>query len=171
MATSRTIGPERSHFGGENGVIMEIVGSKNRYFWRCIHCGFELGGKAFQNGKARIHLSGDPSLRNGSIAQLCDKAPSEVQQQFALLERKRRLQKEQRVATRKRAAELMGVSTPSPVRSKRVQRTLPFRSQSTSDFVDLAWAKSFFGLDIPPAKISHPLFREAIKATQRSNAS
>ena len=168
---SRQVGPERAHFGGKNGLITETSNHVTRYYWRCIHCGYELGGKNFQNAKARIHLSGDPGLRNGTIANLCAKAPEKVQQQFALLERQKRVEKEQKAAQRKRAAELM-CATPSPVhkRKRSTQRTLSFHNNNSMDEdVDLAWGKAFFGLDIAPAKISHPLFREAIYATQKSS--
>ena len=168
---SRQVGPERAHFGGKDGLITETTHGKIRHFWRCMHCGYEMGGLTFQNGKARIHLSGDPSLRNGTIANLCNKAPDEVRQQFSLLERQKRLEKKQKNAQRKRATELM-CATPSPVhkRKRNTQRTLSFHNNiSRDEDVDLAWAKAFFGLDIAPAKISHPLFREAIYATQKSS--
>ena len=138
-----------------------------------MHCGFQLGGKCFPNAKARIHLSGNSSLRNGSVSQLCTKAPEEVNRQFTLLEQTKRSAKHQKDVQRKRATELM-CATPSPVikRNRRIQGTLPFHRQiAKDDDVDLAWGKAFFGLDIAPAKISHPLFREAICTSQQSRTS
>ena len=163
-SSNRKLGAERKHF---DGLFVEKIGSVERNFWKCMHCGHEIGGKGFPNSKARIHLSGDVSLRNGSISVLCMKAPEEVQHEFAALVRKKRAAKEQRIATQKRAAQLMSVvtnmtDTPSPARRKRRrQGTLPFVSTTVDDDVDLAWAKAFYGLDIPPAKISNILFFKA----------
>ena len=163
----RKLGAERGHF---DGLFVEKVGGVERNFWRCVHCAFEIGGKNFPNSKARIHLSGDARLRNGSISTLCTKAPEDVQHEFAALVLKKRAEKEQRLALKKRAAQLFSPGTPSP-RRKRRQGTLPFLPTTVDDDVDLAWAKAFYGLDIAPAKISNPLFREAIQATQASSPS
>ena len=77
------VGPERAHFGGEYGLITETrENGRPRYFWRCSHCNFQLGGKVFPNEKARIHLSGDASLRNGMISMVCSLVPEDVQKQF-----------------------------------------------------------------------------------------
>ena len=104
----REIGPERTHFGDTEGLFTEINGELTRYFWRCIHCGWELGGKNFQNSnKARIHLSGDPTLRTGFISRLCVTAPNEVKQQFATLERTLRAARKKKVKKRKRAKVLL----------------------------------------------------------------
>ena len=85
-------GPERKHFGGDKGLITEVSGGKTRYFWRCNFCKHEIGDKSFPNAKARVHLSGDVTLKTGLISVLCPKAPSDVKEQFALLEKTRRLQ-------------------------------------------------------------------------------
>ena len=168
------IGPERAHFGGENGLITEITGSGTKYYWRCAFCSWELGGKCFANAKARIHLSGDPQLKNGQIANLCTKAPDDIKEQFAKLERKKRKEKHQREMTRKRGMELMNGDPSSPVNVKRrksKQITLPFASSQTlSDReVDRAWGMACFGLDIAPNKLNDPLFRDAFHATQNSS--
>ena len=42
----REPGPERAHFGGEDGLITEITtGGRRKYFWRCMYCSFIIGGK------------------------------------------------------------------------------------------------------------------------------
>ena len=88
---SREVGSERAHFGGQNGVICETSNGRERYsFWRCMHCDFQVGGRTFHNQKARIHLSGDKSLRNGLITTVCTGAPEEVKRQFAALEETKR---------------------------------------------------------------------------------
>ena len=46
---------------------------------------YEIGGQTFQNMKARIHLSGDLKLRNGIVANVCEQAPEEIQEQFGAL--------------------------------------------------------------------------------------
>ena len=76
----RKLGPERAHF---NGPIKETQSNgSSRYFWRCNYCTYELGGQVFQNKKARIHLSGDLKLRNGIIANVCQRAPEQIKQEF-----------------------------------------------------------------------------------------
>ena len=86
----RKLGPERAHF---NGPIKETQSSgTSRYFWRCKYCAYEIGGQVFQNRKARIHLSGDLKLRNGIVANVCQRAPDEIKEQFsALVEEKRQV--------------------------------------------------------------------------------
>ena len=86
----RELGPERQHFGGADGLISETRLGKTRFFWRCMHCSWEMGGKNFQNNKARIHLSGDPSLRNGLVSSVCTVAPEYVKTKFVNLERGKR---------------------------------------------------------------------------------
>ena len=34
----RQVGPEREHFGGEDGLHTEIARDKPRYFWKYKHC-------------------------------------------------------------------------------------------------------------------------------------
>ena len=163
----REIGPERTHFGGEGGLVTETHLGRTRHFWRCMYCNWQVGGKNFQNGKARIHLSGDPSLRNGMIATVCPNAPDEVKREFANLEREKRQQKQKRFAKRQRAAELLkhkkGDDTPPQKQSK-----LNLRNRAPNEEVDKAWGEAFFGLDIPAAKVDNPLFREAIRLTKKS---
>ena len=99
----RIIGPERDHFGGEDGLCTEICNGKCSYYWKCMYCNFQIGGKNFPNVKARIHLSGDPSLRNGMISTVCSNAPNEVNSkvQFRnLVCTKNRLEKEERFRKR-----------------------------------------------------------------------
>ena len=71
----RQAGPERSHFGGEHGLISETQNGEVKYYWKCMYCGWKVGGKSFQNQKARVHLSGDATLKSGLIMELCEKAP------------------------------------------------------------------------------------------------
>ena len=99
----RKAGPERKHFGGEGGMITETQNGVVSYYWKCMYCGWKVGGKYFQNKKARVHLSGDPDLRNGLITEVYQKAPEVVKQEFALLERQKRVEQQQLVASRKRA--------------------------------------------------------------------
>ena len=104
----KNVGPERAHFGGEFGLITETrQDGSAKYFWRCVHCNFCIGGKIFANVKARIHLSGDPKLRSGIISQVCTRAPEEVQKKFKAICAKKAEQKERRLAVRKRARELV----------------------------------------------------------------
>ena len=165
----KQLGPERSHFGGEHGLITAIIGGTAKYYWRCEFCNWELGGKCFVNAKARIHLSGDPQLKNGQVVNLCTKAPDEIKQKFAKLERQKRQDKQQREMTRKRGLELMQ----SPVNKRRKSRqiTLLFKSSQTltDREVDDAWGLTCFGLDIPPNKLSDPLFKDVFHATQNSS--
>ena len=166
----RVRGPERNHFGGEGGLISKTQDGVQTYYWECMHCGWKVGGKNFQNNKARIHLSGDPALRNGLITDVCTKAPAKVQQDFAALERRKRLEKSKTAVSRKRAAELVLVKKhSSPLIKRKRQSALPFqKSRLSNDDVDNAWAHACFGLDIPPNKINHVLFREAIAATMKA---
>ena len=167
----REPGPERSHFGGSGGLITLHQNGKVSYSWKCIHCGWHLGGKNFQNSKARIHLSGDSSLRSGLISQVCDSAPAEIMEQFALLERVSRKEKAAKKASRKRANELMQ-SSPSAPHKRAKQSRLPFSKKVvTNKVVDEAWALAFYGLDLPANKIVHPLFRDTIHATKQSSSS
>ena len=163
----RTIGPERDHFGGEDGLCTEICNGQYNYYWKCMHCSFRLGGKNFPNAKERIHLSGDPSLRNGLISIVCSNAPDAVKTQFGLLVRTKRLEKEHRLKKRKRRDELLrsNKTAISPLKQSRLAVTPP---SLADDVVDDAWGEAFFGLDISVNKIQQPLFREAITATQRS---
>ena len=78
----RERGPEHKHFGGADGLITETVHGVPKYYWRCNFCKGTIGGKIFPNAKARIHLSGDKSLRNGMIATVCPRAPDEIKEQF-----------------------------------------------------------------------------------------
>ena len=170
----KKLGPERAHFGGEHGLVTEIVGGGTKYYWRCQFCNWEMGGKCFGNAKARIHLSGDIKLKNGQVATVCDVAPDDIKEQFAALERAKRLEKQQRTSTRKRAIELMNADPSSPVnvkRAKSAQSRLPFSPRGTlSDLeVDDAWGMACFGLDLAPNKLNDPLFRDAFRASQNSS--
>lgn len=165
----RNVGPERAHFGGLGGLITETQNGNATYSWKCIHCGWRLGGKNFQNIKARIHLSGDASLRNGMISKVCDKASSEIRKQFTALENEKRLAKDRKMQTRKRSQELLQSSPGAISKKSKIQPRLPFSSESLpAAQVDDAWALCFFGLDIAPNKAIQPLFREAIAATRKS---
>ena len=159
----RQTGPEREHFGGEDGLCTEICRGKTRYFWKCNHCDWVLGGKNFQNCKVRIHLSGDPSLRNGIVSAVCPRAPENVKQQFTLLTHTKRMEKRLRSQKRKRSLELLNNS---PV-TKQTRLRVTAETLVDED-VDDSWGEAFFGLDIVSFKIGHPLFREAIAATKRS---
>ena len=163
----RLVGEERKHFGGEDGLYTEIAHGKPRYFWRCKFCNWELGGKNFQNDKARIHLSGDPSLRNGLISVVCPRAPDEVKRRFTLLEQSKRMEKDQRHQKRKRGLALLNPRNSPVTKQTRLRATL---STLAHEDVDDSWGEAFFGLDIAAFKIAHPLFREAIAVTQRSKS-
>ena len=164
----RSLGPERAHFGGEGGLISETSLGRTRYFWRCAYCNWEMGGKNFQNNKARIHLSGDPNLRNGLVSRVCHSAPNNIKQQFSAIERSKRDNKRRASAKRRRAKELLG--------TVKTERTTPTKQSRlaykgcTNEEVDRLWGEAFFGCDIPVRKIAHPLFRNAIAATQRSKS-
>ena len=165
-------GPERSHFGGETGLIMEEVGGIKRYFWRCKYCGWCIGGKTFANQKARIHLAGEPTLKNGLVSQLCPSAPETIRKQMAEAEIERRQKKKATEISRKRGAELMAATPPEKrQRGGLVQSPLPFTAtgRKNHEEVDDAWGLAFFGLDIAPHKIDSPLFKEAVYATQQAN--
>ena len=161
-------GPEREHFGGLNGLFSETNNGKTRYYWKCIHCDWQMGGKTFANEKARIHLSGDPMLRNGMISNVCKRAPAGVKSRFAALVRSKREERCIKVEKRKRAQTLlqsvMVQNSPATKQSKLAMS----KTRLSDERVDDAWGEAFFGLDIPPNKIDHPLFREAIAATKLS---
>lgn len=160
----RAPGPERAHFGGEGGVFSETFNGKTRYFWRCQYCHWELGGKNFQNSKARIHLSGDPSLRNGMISKVCERAPDTVKEKFTRLENSKRQEVKKKVEKRKRAQELLlGIK-----RAKSEQQTLYGHKVVEDKSVDAAWGEFVFGLDVAINKVAHPLFKQAIDMTKRS---
>lgn len=163
----REVGPERNHFGGEGGLVTVTHLGRTRYFWRCDYCNWQMGGKHFQNGKARIHLSGDASLRNGMISTVCHAAPDNVKKKFSDLERLKRQQKQKRFAKRQRANELLKKSSDGTPPQKQ-SKLLGYRTKVNAEEVDKAWGQAFFGLDIPAAKIDHELFREAIELTKRS---
>ena len=76
LTMSREIGPDRAHFGGEDGVVAQIKNGKTSYYWECMNCQWRMGGKVFQNAKSRIHLSGDVRLRTGIINTVCKNAPN-----------------------------------------------------------------------------------------------
>lgn len=168
----RHVGPERTYFGGENGCITEEIGGVTRHFWRCTFCNFEVGGKAFSNVKARIHLSGDISLKTGLVSSLCSKAPAAIKEQFVVLEKAKRLERKAKQASRKRGSELLHVSPAVQAANKNKrcrQSKLEFdKSMLTDEQVHDAWGRAFFGLDIAGNKISDPLFREAIAATRNT---
>ena len=169
----REAGPERAHFGGENGLITEIANGKPRYFWRCMHCNHEIGGKVFPNARARIHLSGDPDLRNGMVSQVCQQAPEEIKTQFALLHRTKLMAAENKAKKRKRAKELMRskFASANGVNSPAKQQKLQFMPKMLhDDDVDDAWGRAFFGLDIATHKVQNDLFKEAIECTKMSSS-
>ena len=165
----REVGPEKRHFGGEQGLITESTGGRTRHFWRCAFCNWEMGGKNFQNNKARIHLSGDHNLRNGLVSIVCNAAPDNIKEKFAALERLKRANKAQNKVKRQRADELLGKRKKGKSSPSR-QSKLGYRNKASGEEVDLAWGEAFFGCDIPVAKIDHPLFREAIAMTKRSRS-
>ena len=170
----RALGPERAHFGGEDGLITKKFRGKTTYSWACTYCGFEIGGRTFAARKARIHLSGNTELRDGSISQICTEAPEKVKQQFTEIEIAKRKQKEEVLASRKRAAELMAAS-PELIRERppsKKQSTLRFRRLGflKSNEVDDAWTKCFCALDIPPHKIDSYFFKQALEATKKCPA-
>ena len=165
-------GPEREHFDGLFSETCNTSG-KTRHFWRCKFCSWELGGKNFQNNKARVHLSGDPDLRNGLISRVCARTTDIVKVKFTNLEKKKR---QESIATckaekRKRAMKLLYHNKQK--RQKNEQSTL-FGGRAINtvpdDDVDTAWGEFFFGLDVPVRKISHPLFRHAIDMTRKSGS-
>ena len=105
---SRRSGPERAHFGGELGLVTETNNNDSpKYFWRCVHYNYHLGYKIFPNAKARIHLSGDTSLRNGMISQVCTRAPEDVQKKFRAIIKAKEEDRQRKNAKRKRVAELL----------------------------------------------------------------
>lgn len=166
----RKSGPERAHFGGEHGLISETQNGEVTYYWKCMYCGWKVGGKSFQNKKARVHLSGDATLKTGLITDLCTKAPNIVNEKFALLERQKRLEQSLKSQSRKRASELMSIS-PDALRKRKKQSELPFRRDKLpNNEVDDAWALAFFALDIAPYKIDHPIFRQALAATMKAKS-
>ena len=163
----RGVGPERAHFGGEDGLVSEITNGVTKYLWRCIHCGYEIGGKVFPNAKARIHLSGDNSLRNGIISQVCTRASDDIKKKFVAIIKEKQEQKDFKVAKRKRAQELKrSNSWSSPAKQSKLG--LNKRNTLKDRDVDDAWGRAFFGLDISFRKIDKPLFRSAIEASQKS---
>ena len=168
----REAGPERAHFGGENGLITETTNGKARYYWRCMYCNQEIGGKVFPNARARIHLSGDPELRNGMVAQVCTKAPEEIKTQFALLHRTKTMAAQNKAKKRKRAKELLRSKfSPNGVKSPAKQQKLHFMPKMLhDDEVDDAWGRVFFGLDIASHKVSNDLFKETIDCTKLSSS-
>ena len=167
----RELGPERTYFGGEGGLVTETHLGRTRYYWRCQFCNWTLGGKNFQNVKARIHLSGNNALRTGMIAIVCPNAPDDIKKKFSDLEREKRTQRQKTFAKKRRAAELLSQKknkeggTPPQKQSK-----LRYRTKAAGEEVDKAWGEAFFGLDIATNKIAHPLFRETIRMTRRSKA-
>ena len=105
-------GPEWDYFGGTDGVIVETIHGKSKYFWECMFCQVRLGGKVFPNRRARIHLSGDPTLRNGIVSRVCTAAPIDVKARFTALVIEKRTTKAANDSKRKRAEEVL--------RSKRI---------------------------------------------------
>ena len=165
----REVGPERALFGGEDGLCTEISAGSVRHYWRCMYCNWELGGKNFQKSKVRIHLSGDPSLRNGLISKVCGNAPDVVKEKFSLLERSKRLEREQKAKKHKRMTELLQRTGPASPATRAKQSRLIIGSPAlTDDDVGDTWGEAFFGLDVAINKIAQPLFREVISATKRS---
>ena len=166
----KNVGPERAHFGGEYGLITEQrENGTPKYYWRCSHCNMRIGGKVFPNHKARIHLSGDVSLRNGIIAQVCTRAPEDVQKQFREIIARKAEAKKRRDEIRKRARELTFANSQSPS-AKQCKLSLKVKEVLEDDIVDEAWGRAFFALDIAHNKIGQPFFREAIEATKRAKA-
>ena len=131
----------------------------------CQFCNFKLGGKAFPNKKARIHLSGDASLRNGIVSTVCAVAPADIKKQFSLLVQTKRMELDLAKAKRKRKAELLK-STPQNFKQAKLQLS-PGMLQD--ELVDEAWGRAFFALDLPANKIANPLFTGAVAATKRSS--
>ena len=144
----REAGPERRWFGGKNGLVVEKTGGITKYYWRCYFCGFKLGGQSFQCRRARIHLSGEVSLHNGTISQLCTGAPEHFQKTFRELEVAKRAEDTLETEQRKRARELLhespATATNSPAnRAKRSRQSrLPFIQVTTKDQVDDAWGRT-----------------------------
>ena len=170
----RRLGPERAHFGGEDGLITRIQRGKPTYSWACNFCNFEIGGQCFPNHKARIHLSGNTELRDGTISTICAMAPEKVKKQFTQLVIEKKKQKEANNASRKRAAELMSaspelVAVPQKKNRPKRQSTLQFSSAGSlkCNEVDDAWTRCFVALDIAPHKVDSPFFRAALEATKR----
>ena len=165
----RKIGPERTYFGGEGGLVTETHLGRTKYYWRCQFCNFTLGGKNFANAKARIHLSGDNALRTGLISAVCPNAPDDVKKKFSDLEREKRQQRQKNYAKKRRAAELLSQKKPKEAGTPpQKQSKLGYRAKATAEEVDKAWGEAFFGLDIAANKINSPLFREAIRMTRKS---
>ena len=165
----KKIGPERAHFGGELGLITETrENGRPRYYWRCVHCNYHLGGKVFPNVRARIHLSGDTSLRSGVIAQVCTRAPEEVQKAFREIIATKKAEKAEKVARYKRVRELVNTNlAASPAKQNRIYVHPPIEYLD-DDEVDQAWGRAFFTLDIAQNKVEQDFFREAIAATKSS---
>ena len=115
-----------------------------------------------------MHLSGDTSLRNGLISQVCTKAPDDIKEQFADITKKKREEKERAQAKRKRMGELMRSNSWGGSPSKQSKLEIKTRSSLKDETVDDAWGKAFFGLDISPNKVDHALFKEAIEATKQA---
>ena len=166
----KNVGPERAHFGGEYGLITEQKeNGKPKYFWRCSHCNLRIGDKIFPNHKARIHLSGDVSLRNGVISQVCTRAPEEVQKQFREIIARKAEVKKRKDEIRKRARELTFANLQASP-AKQSELSLKHVKELEDEEVDDSWGRAFFALDIAHNKIGQPFFRQAIEATKRVKA-
>ena len=164
----RRSGPERAHFGGELGLMTETSSNGTpKYFWRCVHCNYQLGGKIFPNAKARIHLAGDTSLRNGMISQVCTRAPEDVQKKFRAIIKQKQEERQRKNVKRKRAKELLEARNfDSP--DSQCTLSMSRRNNLSQMEVDKAWGTAAFTMDIAPTKICSPFFRDAIQATMRS---
>ena len=165
MCAEQMPGQERRHFGD---LVTEISNGRSKYFWRCQYCNWQMGGKNFQNNKARVHLSGNPDLKCGLISRVCDKAPEDVMNKFSKLELVKREERKSKAEKRKRQSELL--YNKKRVKSEQQKLDLTGKGKVVDDeLVDAAWGEFFFGLDVACNKISHPLFRHAIEMTQKSS--
>ena len=97
----RSTCPSKQHFK----LVTTTVEGKTKHDWECTHqgCGFKIKGNVYRAPYGRIHLSGDNKLRSALVSNVCENAPTPVQQRFATLVRTLKANKDR--ASKKRQHE------------------------------------------------------------------
>ena len=126
-----------------------------------------VGRKNFQNNKARIHLSGDHSLRNGLVSRVCSAAPDRIKRKFVTLERVKRDRKRTRIAKRARDKELLAKNKKS--RSPTHQSKLGYRNKATAEQVDHVWGETVLAAtSLSPKLITRCSERQSLRQKKQS---
>jgi hypothetical protein len=167
LAIPRKACSSHANFGGTNGCIGDVDHEGNATaHWKCNYCSFKLLSKQFGSAKARIHLSGDVSLRSGLITHVCEAVSTQVMSEMhdlIVLKKKSSAAKSNKTVHKR---EMIVAKHRTQASAKKQITLIDMVPNCTATDVDLKVGEMIFGLDITPFKAAHHLFKDAMYAVE-----